>query len=405
MSNAFHEVSWVILAGPARSGTTYLRELISTHPRAALFHEYGLQRLWRSLETLRPARAKEAPAAIWNSDGEARHSAPSDLGRNELAQGLYERIFQRSGLTLLGDKMALGANTPIPTPPAGFAGKLRYVLLLRRPSCVMASSLARKDRAISGEDDWPVGSLEEAALQLMGAWRAMRTVAQDSEVKCMIVKYEDVLKSPAETIASIFEFLDLSPLTDTLAVKGRTAPVPVEWDRLSAFPHLRWLEENWDRFSGDELLAQSEMPLMLPFDRELRFDNIGSMEVLQSGFSLPEPHGTWTNGPLAVLALTHPATDHAMAVHLTVSAAHTSASRPCIVDVTINDATPHRLELPNAFGVHRILLSTDHFRKDRGLVLKLNILHPKALDEAPVSEPRQLGLAISAIRLEKIEPD
>ena len=122
---------------------------------------------------------------------------------------------------------------------------------------------------------------------------------------------------------------------------------------------------------------------------------------LYEGWSGPEPWGTWTDGPLAVLWLPLPTQPHAGALRLELTAFSAAPSQPQPLTVMMGDKTLWQGELV-AGQVRTIRVAVDpNARSSGSVVLTLRIGRPHSPAGAGISnDTRLLGIGLLSVEWE-----
>ncbi|HET9733594.1 MAG TPA: sulfotransferase [Acidimicrobiales bacterium] len=195
----------VFVVGAPRSGTTWIQNMLGSHPsicappEIGLFHTYlsPLDSRW-SHETA----AQRRPNA-------RRRGLPAVLARQEfvdllrqVAVGVYESARRcKPAASVLIDKEP--TNTPHMQLIAEIFPEARFVHLLRDGRDVAASLVAAHE---GWAHDWAPGNVADAAR----CWKDHVGWARDGRrtgLPFLEVRYEDLLASPVESLLALFDFL------------------------------------------------------------------------------------------------------------------------------------------------------------------------------------------------------
>ena len=135
----------------------------------------------------------------------------------------------------------------------------------------------------------------------------------------------------------------------------------------------------------------------LDMDRKLYLNDGEAIAYMARGFAPPESWGCWTDGPVAVFRCRHPAKMAAADFEFWPQMVWPREGRPCVVGVAVNGGRPRRRVLQA--NRPEIVALTPRQMSSPELEITFHLHAPKRADEEPVSDPRQLGLGLAAVRL------
>jgi Sulfotransferase family len=285
----------IFIVGVNRSGTTLMRRVLNSHSRVALAHEnhyfghwlpgLGARDRFRKLGDLHDdatihrlvdlvysqrfqsgSRIREA-SGFWRwlerrvprEDVEARLLA-SDRTERGIFVALLRTFADRQGADIFGEKTPahlLWVDTLLEWFPNG-----RVVHMLRDPRAVFVSEIKRRrERAVTIPYRWIVkapAALETfVLLEVAWAWaRAVgrhRTLARRYPDRYRLVRFEDLVRSPEDTIRAVCAFVGLpfepAMLEQEVVSGGATAgqagfdaDAADRWQRSISPLESRWLE-------------------------------------------------------------------------------------------------------------------------------------------------------------------
>lgn len=462
MSN---QLMWALIVGAPRSGTSLLRRSVSSHPSAAILHEFGLSGLKLHIDALaRSSLTNELPrggveplnaesddatgdeanrdiGAIWrrlrkslliDKDVDARAAVEHyyehfyherDAGEEQaredrksfadpltnhdaITRALFEALSGKRPLKVVGSKVPITRDWQEQRLVEEME-HLRVILILRRPLDVLNSSARRRCRAKSGTDDWPIESLRQAVDQYNHAWRAMQRIAQVKGALAFVLKYEDLVQKPVVTLNEVFRFLELKPY----AIGGNVESLPDELrhiylDQLgelqSARRQFAALEQIWDVTSAVQLLRCPVTCSAIEFDERITFNEVYGASLLDYGFNDPEDWAVWTNGTVAQLRFIHPPATAGVIVELWIATSFSADNSGCIALVSVNDGEATPYSFDRLMRQLVIYVPKGGQRDDGDMTVRFNILRPKRPFDHPTEDPRSLGLAIHSVRLTEI---
>jgi hypothetical protein len=415
-------LTWVLVTGAPRSGTTLMRRLIAEHPDAALLQEYGLGRFVERLDALlangevfhskwqAPVVGGLADAQSFYRDREARHSIdPLDgklLARdfNAVAQSLFSTLGRRGPPTVVGDKAPMVEPWEDVPRLMRRLGDLRIVIVVRNPRDAIHSSLIRRGFTQGGGDEWPIATVEDAIRQWLSSWR--RTVALKSRYgsRVHVLKYEDLCIDPAGVLGEVQTFLGLSKRPPEGQIEKLPEHIHVFAPEESATLErlLGAVVARWPDASVDELLTEfSDIVVAYNLGKRMDLAQPETDVFIDIGFSRSEPWGRWTDGRRARISLFHGIRAGALLVELWLARAHVPQGERCDVIVRTGDGPPELMTLgPEP---RRLSFLADAARTARpGLLdLDFSVVRPK-VESNPRADRRALGFGLEAFRVSRI---
>jgi hypothetical protein len=229
----------VFVGGLHRSGTTLLARLIASHPEASGFRETGVpEDEGQHLQSVIPPALAHGGPGRFAFDEKARLDEHSELCGPAARARLLAEWGRHWDLT----KRVLVEKSPPNLVRMRFLQALfpesYFVMIVRHPLAVAYAT--RK---------WARVPLRE----LVRHWvRAHEIFAEDAPHvrRLKVVRYEDLVKDPGETLASVFGFLGLSPVSPEVSIERdlddrylarwrRDRLKPRHWRDAGAL-HLKW---------------------------------------------------------------------------------------------------------------------------------------------------------------------
>ena len=151
----------LLLAGSPRSGTTFIGSTLNSHPQIALFSEFNITDILRSLdEMLMLAEAKKPDASATRASHVFLRPTWEDY--DEILRSIFGSVYPRKCASIFGAKIpAIAASENIDYLLA-HRSKPKFIYVLRSCTSTVASSMRRYEATIQGRDNWPYESEEQA---------------------------------------------------------------------------------------------------------------------------------------------------------------------------------------------------------------------------------------------------
>ncbi len=412
-------VTWLLISGAPRSGTTLLRALVDDHPEAAILQEFGLTRFVRGLSGLvgRPPSVHppwapfagaetvlERAAAFYEereaAGGGGSHGDLALVAFDALAQGLFTSV-KASQPRVIGDKMPMRGDWEDVDYLLQRLPGLRLLVILRNPRAVINSSLIRRARQQRGGDIWPITSVQEAAEEWWLACRLAAELVDRLGSAAHIVKYETLCEDADGVMRGVWDWLDLPVHASATLIRRLPEEINVltaeEAGAVEAL--LGEVATAWDEEPDPRRLLQRFSASPRPYvpGRRLLAASEDADPVFVEGFSWREAWGRWTDGDCAMIRLRHGLAGGQGVLELQV--ARTFAPEgACDVLVTANGAAPQLFSLGEGPGRLALLCPLDGAATPGVLEVKLLLLRPKGVLDPPADE-RRLGLGVEAVCL------
>ncbi len=230
----------IFVTGYGRSGTTLVQGILAAHPDVALKTENNvLYNLLRAGHDLRAPCTPAAAAAALTRSARVGEQVKTFLA----AAGDLEGLFAAAGATCLrdaveallrqgetagrwGDKSLMTALA-LPKIAAAWP-EMRVVHLVRDPRDVALSFFRKHAARLEGADSvedrpatWRDWAVLHAHARRWQHWN--RTFEATRTAQCLLVRYEDLVTAPDETVAKMCRFLDLQPDPAMLDATARGA--------------------------------------------------------------------------------------------------------------------------------------------------------------------------------------
>jgi hypothetical protein len=244
-----------------------MRDILNESPTIGLYDEYPLSAL---LEALHPVFAwndrheierptigvVDLPLAAEEKDGTAaihrpglrpfyplrgnrkrqaytaRYPVSEDLQR--AATLLIELTLEKSGLVIVGSKIPNIASGIDVDAVRRVYPTCRFVLMLRNPQTCISSILNRRNLAAAGLDSWHIADIGDAIASYHRNLMTTLSLIDDFPDGCFTVKYEDLLRSEADVVGELQDFLGTGVPFTGLAEAERASLNVLSYDELAA---------------------------------------------------------------------------------------------------------------------------------------------------------------------------
>jgi hypothetical protein len=213
-------VSYVLVCGHPRSGTTMMASLLSSHPEMSVFHELGVfdvegaPTLEQYLERVRAYSRlglagdesgwlRRVPV-LERFQAVMRARAPDNVRFEEALSGLRETLRQPR---ILGDKLPayLGQLAHFPDDP-----RVTYVILYRDGRAVVNSAIERRRDGHWAGTPW--ATQFDHPVTAARSWLSAVDLMEQQAHRAVILRYEDLVTDPRRA---------LTPLADILGIDVR----------------------------------------------------------------------------------------------------------------------------------------------------------------------------------------
>ena len=427
----------LIVSGPPRCGTTILGMVLQSHPSIALTLESDLPRIAGSIDAAfgkvrehssymtltEPPPANPVPAPAVNI---AHSPAPENrfaalerrrhdgfLGRvhlpsgpnsvDERMRGLLHAFFAiscgKQGFAWYGDKMPLAHRKTDLAALEQLGIDPAWIFIFRDPRAMVASSNRRWADTLAGRDMWDIASTREAIAAWVDAWDFARAAMARGK-RVLLLKYRDLLAAPRTELARISNFLGISEnwpefeLFDT--PRDITSQFLPEQEEEIVRLLLGDLCDAWDQ-PITELMSRGIVYTALAGER-LDFTRLDPLQerILGAGVLPADDWCRWT-GPIGHLQFRLPRTRRPREARLTCGAYSGSAARADL-RIALNggpalDVPAQMFDAAQGGGTLSIALPPGAER----IELAIANTCPKGPGDAPVDDPRALGVALMAL--------
>ncbi len=315
---------YLLVSGSPRSGTTFLANVLNTHPHVACLHEYRLDDLIQKIGSFKKIDddialnivPRQSPTL--KIDGSLHEFLYSRLEvvtektgdalltyRECHFQDMYEAFFKcisgKPDLIVFGDKLPdlsfLKSNI---LDVEKKLGALKRLFIVRKPEDVIRSSLRRTMMATRGLDPlWVPRTIQEAILEWVENWEYIAAEARRSPRDVHVMKYEDLVTNFAEESRMLASFLGVSNNFEDISASLPEHLIDFELSPQQASEikdHLGGLSTNWDSFPLPVMIAAARRTVFYCGATRL-FEIAGNQAtriILRRGFSDVEDFGVWT---------------------------------------------------------------------------------------------------------------
>jgi hypothetical protein len=326
---AASDISWVLISGAPRSGTSLLRAMLMDHPHVALLQEYGLTRLVDAIDTIvgRPKPLEEdwdgdidaqdeafARTVAFYRDRQSRFAVTRGGGdlHNEhfdaVARGIFQALKPASALRIVGDKMPMRGEWEDISRLMQRLPWFRILIVVRNPAEVVKSSLIRREAARRGRDAWPIATVQEAVREWCLAFARAHALKVRYGGVVSIVKYEDLCADPHATVAQIYAWLGLAPHEPRIPIEQLPAGLLLHSAAEDAvlLTLLGPVINAWPTMNASDLMerfAGIKPPYV--FGETVDAGASGSDCYFANGFSEAQPPGRWICSPSAKMLIEH----------------------------------------------------------------------------------------------------
>ena len=213
----------LLITGCARSGTTALARLLSTHKGICICNEYSLywppvleESVWHRLEGMRADNPPPEKIAV---DGqkfwtEYRTELPNPVSDEDVREWLFQK--SQSPLAVYGDKMPYLYLDNISEIVARFP-KVKFLLALRDGRAVVASQIRQYRLAIENGKQpmrWMCQKVSEAESIWLRSAQKILEIRDSAPAPYLEVRFEDATRAPSETAKNISEFVGIQYQAD-----------------------------------------------------------------------------------------------------------------------------------------------------------------------------------------------
>lgn len=218
-------LGYFFIGGAPKSGTTWLQRTLDLHPQIVCsgeghMHEFVVRPIAEMV-----SRYNDKLGVVAEAVYEGRPYCPpvSRQEQIEITRAVMTMLMARRtkpGARLVGDKTP--ANAKIVDDLAVLFPGMKFIMVLRDPRDVAASRLGQARRTGFAEADDRSSEVYRKIVRGAGwDWRVMLERAQAFARRCpdqiSTVRYEDLVRRPADELLRLFEFLGAETTVEQLA--------------------------------------------------------------------------------------------------------------------------------------------------------------------------------------------
>ena len=208
----------LLITGCARSGTSALARLLSTHDRICIFNEYSLysppvleESVWHRVRGMRDDNPP--PRKISENTASLKESFLRELPRPACDQTTRDWLFGRlqNPVQAYGDKMPYRYLEIMEETVQRFPGA-RFLLTLRDGRAVVASQMREYRHAVEcgvEPDRWMQATVHEAEYLWLRSVKKWLSLRANPPAPCLEIRYEEATRSPADIAKRICEFVGM----------------------------------------------------------------------------------------------------------------------------------------------------------------------------------------------------
>jgi hypothetical protein len=326
---AASDISWLLISGAPRSGTSLLRAMLMDHPHVALLQEYGLTRLVDAIEAIvgRPKPQEEdwdrdidvldddfARTVAFYRDRQSRSAVArggGDLHNDHfdaVAGGIFQALKPAAALRIVGDKMPMRGEWEDISRLMQRLPWFRILIVVRNPAEVVKSSLIRREAARRGRDAWPIATVQEAVREWSLAFARAHALKVRYGGVVSVIKYEDLCADPHATVAQIYAWLGLAPHEPTIPIEQLPAGLRLHSVTEDAvlMNLLGPVIDAWPRMNAGDLMERfADIRPPYVFGETVDAGASDSDCYFANGFSEAQPPRRWICGPSAKMLIEH----------------------------------------------------------------------------------------------------
>jgi hypothetical protein len=333
------ELTWLVVGGAPRSGTTHMGCCLNQSKDISLFHEYISDRFFSVVNALFEETDRMKLLSDRNNlDDQAflmNHLPDQEKHLKDIVQFVFKCVFNKKS-RFIGTKFPGYQCWNQPDYPNWISP--RYVHLTRNPFDAVLSLLI-KDYKI---EELKPSDVDDVLFYWISAWNHAVEHADDDNF--FHIFYDELLVDSKSIEGRLSKFLDnvddfnLSSFraTHSKPVYERFCDAKLE----IYFPLISYIasEDNWTSFSAEKFNKRERIGFPYHWGREINLTLNSDGWRYVSGFYPPELDGSWTKGYLSEILFT-PTTscDGAIQISFEVSWVATFENRPVELNLILND--------------------------------------------------------------------
>jgi hypothetical protein len=403
-------LTFLLVTGAKRSGTTALAASLNTHPEVGILQEYGPNQLLDDIGAFfkrwRFQFGSDGPPKEPGEDFDLATFPLPNLHRDfePLLKAVYAAVFPGKPLRVFGDKAPLFANDQdFGRLPSTLPGT-RVLHVVRNPVDTALSNIRRAELAARGVDVWEVTRVDQACREWIDDARAAERLLLSQGCPTLVIKYEDLLSQDAGGVwARIADFVGVDNLFAPTMRERRRPRRPEHAWREFLEDCFEGFDEAWPSEPVEALLERArhlELPVhvgqVVSFDRPFE-----GWSYVRSGFAEPESGGCWSEGTQAEIAFRAGPVSSNTRLEIDFSS-RVAEGKPLHVGIDVNGEYRKYTLNPLAWDEEfRVDVPLPHGRlgPNRQVRVKFEIFEPKTPKEEPFADTRAIGIFLRRFRL------
>lgn len=404
----------LFIRGAPRSGTTLLVDILDENPDIGILHEYPFERMVQQLLPIL-AFGQSVDGLQNGAGGFASREHPVELRQRlryptlqrypAILEAVMEATFDKRPLKVIGSKTPGCSDGYQMDVVRQLFSDVCFIFCVRHPIATINSSLARRNLASTGSDEWHIKDVAGAVREYRENIGLMRSHASVYPGRCFVVGYEELMSQPERSLAAVSGFLGTELVCDPRIVASRPAKTAMTPEETAyAREEFGRAIETWDekRIMGlaEEAISQLEDCLaVLEPNKTYAFDaEHNDRSLLGIGWSLLDTNGVWSDDRIAELHFSvAKAGRYALIAELAGYVPSAGAALALAMDLdgqsalqgTLSDARPIEIRISIAHcsaGAHRLTFRFGNLRSPMELGLG--------------TDHRRLGVHLRSLRLE-----
>lgn len=283
-----------LISGAPRSGTTMLQKILNTHSEVGCLHEQSellgvINNLTKSYKNINSALLIQG-----NKYDGIYYPSISPHNIKKIFINIWNTVFFDRKLSVIANKIP---NITVDESDNyyQYGIVLKHIIILRNPIDVINSSLARRNKAIIGLDEWHIHSVENAIDEWTANWHF--AVANYNNADFLFIKYENILEDFQIFNSEVAHFMGVSPsFIDTNGnKKSIISRYNLDVNEMEIINNYFGLMiNNWNTLSITEIL-DPDLKLRYPLIRNKLYKiGLDIIPVTFSGFSTFESGWVWS---------------------------------------------------------------------------------------------------------------
>lgn len=406
------ELTWLIVGGAPRSGTTHMGYCLNQSKHIALFHEYDSNSFFSAVDSLFAETARMESISdldVVSSDlNWLLDLLPSrDKHLKDIVQFIFQKVFNKKarfiGTKFPGYQNWIKPDYPVWIPP-------RYIHISRNPFDTILSSILKDNKT----ENLKPSDVDDVLFNWISAWNYAIEHADDEDF--FHVFYYELLTDSKNIQERLSIFLDdvndfdLSSFQSTHSKPcyERFCDVKLE----NYFPLIGYIapEDNWVEFSVAKFNKRERIGFPYHWGRSIDLTVNADGWRYVSGFYPPELDGSWTKGYLSEILFT-PTTpcNGAIQIYFEITWVSVFENRPVELNLILNKCHIfHGVISANTMNgqcsTYSVYVPIFHAMQFDTASLKFQIQNPiNPYKLGLSSDDRELAFMVRNVKFEKLE--